>query len=64
MNVIPIAAAALLMFQAAGAAPKPAAAKPAAAKATTIDVGVTVSYKGKGTVDAGHKVIVRVDGSA
>jgi hypothetical protein len=75
MNVISIAAATLLMFQAAGAAPKqaapkpsaakPAAAKPSAAKAAapkpapkTTDVSAVVSYKGKGTVDAGHRIIV------
>jgi hypothetical protein len=73
MNVISIAAATLLMFQAAGAAPKqaapkPSAAKPAAAKAAapkpaapaakTTDVSAVVSYKGKGTVDAGHRIIV------
>ena len=69
MNVIPIAAAALLMFQGATAqkpAPKAtapaakatAAAKTAAPKTAATDVGVTVAYKGKGTVDAGHKIIV------
>ena len=67
MNVIPIAAAMLLMFQGA-AAPKPPAAKAtkaasapakaAAAKPAATDVGVTVAYKGKGVVDAGHKIIV------
>jgi hypothetical protein len=62
MNVIPIAAAALLMFQTAGAAPKAAAPKAAAAKAAaapkTTDVSAAVTYKGKGTVDAGHRIIV------
>ena len=68
MNVIPIAAAVLLMFQGA-AASKPAPKAPAPAKATAAattaapktaatDVGVTVAYKGKGVVDAGHKIIV------
>jgi len=56
MNVIPIAAAALLMFQAAGAAPKQAAPKASAPKTT--EVSATVTYKGKGAVDAGHRIIV------
>ena len=50
MNVIPIAAAVLLMFQGAKA--------PAAPKIGATDVAVTVAYKGKGVVDAGHKIIV------
>ena len=63
MNVMPMAAAALLMFQAAGtapkqAAPKAAAPKPAAAAAKTTDVSATVSYTGKGAVDAAHRIIV------
>jgi hypothetical protein len=68
MNVISIAAATLLMLQAAGAAPKqaapkPSAAKPSAAKAAapaakTTDVSAVVTYKGKGAVDAGHRIIV------
>jgi hypothetical protein len=60
MHVIHLAAAAVLTFQSAGAAQKPAGAtaqKPAAAQKST-DVGVTVTYKGKGTVDPAHKVIV------
>jgi len=62
MNTIPIAAAAVLMFQ-ASTAPKPAAPKAAASKAAAAapaatDVGVTVTYKGKGPVDAGHKIIL------
>lgn len=62
MTVIPLAAAALLMFQSA-TAPKPAppkapAPRPAAAALKTTDVAVSVSYKGKGTVDAGHKIVV------
>jgi hypothetical protein len=48
MNVISIAVATLLMFQGA------TAQKPAAAKTAATDVGVTVAYKGKGVVDAGH----------
>ena len=62
MNAIPIAAAALLMFQAATAqkpvAPKPAASKAATAAPAATDVGVTVTYKGKGPVDASHKIIL------
>jgi hypothetical protein len=64
MNAISIAAAALLMLQST-AAPKPAARQPAApkpaasaAKTAPTDLPVTVTYKGKGTVDATHKVIV------
>lgn len=58
MNSIAITAAALLMLQ-SSAAPKPAG-KPAAAAAKTAadELPVTVSYKGKGTVDATHKIIV------
>jgi hypothetical protein len=57
MNVIPIAAAVLLMFQGA-TAQKPAATKTAEPRTAATDVGVTVAYKGKGVVDAGHKIIV------
>jgi hypothetical protein len=65
MNVIPMAAAVLLMFQGA-TAPKQAAPKAttapakaaAAPKTAATDVAVTVAYKGKGVVDAGHKIIV------
>src|SRR4051812_10234983 len=64
MNAIPIAAAALVLLQTAGA-PKPTVRKPvparppaAAAKTAPTDLPVTVSYKGKGTVDATHKLIV------
>src|SRR6188508_3707728 len=65
MNVIPMAAAALLMFQAAGAAPKQAAPKAAAPKAAaaapkTTDVSASVTYSGKGVVDAAHRIIVFV----
>ena len=59
MHLILMAVAALFTLQSAGAAQKPAAAgaqKPAAPKST--DVGVSVTYKGKGTIDATHKVIV------
>jgi hypothetical protein len=62
MNVIPMAAVVLLMFQPATAqkpaAPKAGAPKPAAAAPKTSDVAVSVTYKGKGAVDAGHKLIV------
>jgi hypothetical protein len=62
MILIPMTAAALLMLQAASPAPKkaaPAAPKAAAAAPTkSTDVGVTVTYKGKGAVDASHKIIV------
>jgi hypothetical protein len=63
MHVIPMAAAALLMFQTAGAAPKQAAPKAAAPKAAaaapkSTDVSASVTYKGKGAVDAGHRIIV------
>src|SRR3954466_272511 len=68
MHAIPIAAAALLLLQST-AAPKPASSKPpaarpaaaaakTAAKTAATDLPVTVTYKGKGTVDATHKVIV------
>jgi hypothetical protein len=62
MYPICIAAAALLMFQAASAqkpaAPKGAAPKAAVPAPAATDVGVTVTYKGKGPVDAGHKIIL------
>jgi hypothetical protein len=58
MMMIEIAATALLLLQPA-AAQKPAPPKPApASKPAATDIAVTVNYKGKGTVDAGHKVIV------
>ena len=63
MNAIAITAAALLMLQST-AAPKPAAQKPAgkpaaaAAKTAPDELPVTVTYKGKGTVDASHKIFV------
>ena len=56
MTLIPIAAA-LLMLQAA-ASPKAAAPKASASATAPSDVAVTVAYKGKGVVDAGHKIIV------
>jgi len=62
MIVIPVTAAALLMFQAAGGAPnKPVTATPKAAAVAPqkfTDVRAAVTYKGKGVVDAGHKIIV------
>jgi hypothetical protein len=62
MNVIPMALAALLIFQTAAAqkptAPKPAAPKTAAAAPKATDVAVAVTYKGKGAVDATHRIIV------
>lgn len=69
MTVVQIAAASLLLFQSAApaakspAAQQPAAPKAAAGKAATAapaatDVGVTVTYKGKGPVDATHKIIL------
>jgi hypothetical protein len=70
MTIVQIAAASLLLFQtAAPAAKKPAAppqkpapkaavSKPAAAAPAATDVAVTVTYKGKGAVDAGHKIIL------
>src|SRR6188508_636090 len=63
MNAIAIAAAGLLMLQST-AAPKPAAQKPAARPAAAAtktapdELPVTVTYKGKGAVDASHKIIV------
>lgn len=53
MPLAPLAAAAVLLFQST-AAQKPA--PPAATNAA--DISVTVTYKGKGTVDANHKLIV------
>lgn len=60
MNAIAIAAAALLMLPPAAGQPaaQKAQPKPAAAKTAATDLPVTVSYKGKGTVDAKNKVIV------
>ena len=60
MNAMTIAAAALLMLQPAAAQPASQKPKPAAAAAKTAptDLPVTISYKGKGAVDASHKLIV------
>lgn len=61
MIILCAAASALLMLQ--PAATKPAAAKPgpaaqpAAAKPAATELPVTVTYKGKGTVDANHQLI-------
>jgi hypothetical protein len=63
---IHLAAAGLLLLQTAGAATKPAAPKVAPSKATSkaaapkpaaTDIAVTLTYKGKGTVDAQHQLI-------
>jgi len=60
MTMLCAAAAALLLLQPATkpAPAKPAPAKPAAAKPAATDVAVTLTYKGKGTVDASHQLIV------
>jgi hypothetical protein len=66
MTPVPIVVAALLFAQAATpktapAAPKTtpkAASKSAAPVVAATDLPVTVVYKGKGTIDANHKVIV------
>lgn len=71
MTIVQIAAASLLLFQTGApaaknpsatpqkpAAPKAAATKPATAAPAATDVAVTVTYKGKGAVDAGHKIIL------
>ena len=57
MMIITIAATAVLLLQPA-AQKAPPSPKPAAAKPAATDLAVTVNYKGKGTVDASHKVIV------
>ena len=58
MMMLEIAATVLLLLQPA-AAQKAAPPKPApAVKPAATDLAVTVNYKGKGTVDAGHKIIV------
>ena len=60
MSLVHMTAAAVLLLQVAAPAPKtstPSTPKQAAA-ANPADVGVTVTYKGKGTVDPAHKVIV------
>ena len=62
MSPIPLLLAAMLVAQAPKApAPKTSPAKGPAAKAAAVaatDLPVTVTYKGKGTVDATHKIIV------
>jgi len=50
MTVLPLVAATLLVAQAAAKSPAPAVA--------ATDLPVTVSYTGKGTIDANHKLIV------
>ena len=62
MTLLCLTATALLLAQ-QPAAPKPAPekpspAKPAAAKPAATDLAVTITYKGKGTVDANHQLIV------
>ena len=60
MNLVHMTAAAVLLLQPAAPAPQtatPSTARQAAA-AKPADVGVTVTYKGQGTVDPAHKVIV------
>jgi hypothetical protein len=60
MTLLCAAATALMLMQPAATKPapaKPAPAKPAAAKPAASDVAVTVTYKGKGTVDANHQLI-------
>lgn len=58
MMMLEIAATALLLLQPAATQKAPPPKPAPAAKPTATDIAVTVSYKGKGTVDAGHKVIV------
>ena len=58
MMMIEIAATALLMLQPATAQKAPPPKPAPAAKSAATDLAVTVTYKGKGTVDAAHKVIV------
>ena len=58
MTMVCVAATALLLMQPAKpAATKPAPAKPAATKPAATDIAVTLTYKGKGTVDANHQLI-------
>ena len=64
MTPVPIVVAALLFAQAPKTAPAPpkaatqAASKAAAPAVAATDLPVTVVYKGKGTIDANHKLIV------
>jgi len=62
MNVLSIATAALLVLQPTAAnsgTQKPPATKPAptAVKTSGTDLPVTITYKGKSTVDATHRII-------
>ena len=64
MTMLCVAATALVLMQPATkpapakpAPAKSAAAKPAAAKPAATDIAVTLTYKGKGTVDASHQLI-------
>ena len=61
MIAMPIAAALLMLQTAAPKAAAPKAATPKAAATAAVaktDVAVTVAYKGKGAVDAAHKILV------
>jgi len=60
MLVHTVAAAALLLQSAAPpkAVPPPQKAPAAAAKPAATDLAVTLTYKGKGAVDANHKLLV------
>ena len=59
--LIHLAAAGLLLLQTGGARQPAAPAKPAptaaTAKPAATDIAVTLTYKGKGTVDATHKLV-------
>lgn len=65
MTLLCVAATAMLLVQPAATKPtaakpapaKPAAAKPAAPKPAATDLAVTLTYKGKGAVDASHQLI-------
>jgi hypothetical protein len=58
MTMLCAAATAVLLLQPAKSAPaKPAPPKPAATKPAATDLAVTLTYKGKGTVDANHQII-------
>jgi hypothetical protein len=65
MTLMHVAAAALIVMQSGATAKPPApaakpqatAAKPAASTPAATDLAVTVTYKGKGTVDANHQLI-------
>lgn len=61
MTLMHVAAAAVFLMQSGTAArppaPPPTKPQPAATKAAATDLAVTVTYKGKGTVDAQHLVI-------